>query len=79
MGGTALSLPSITLIIPPIFFDISENKNTPSAPPLQKIFPLVCLITSVSNRFFPPEFCSLHYPVGNFGEISEIFGIFSFN
>ena len=50
----ALSLPSLIFIIPPIFFEVSTNNKTPSAPPLQKILPLVCFITSLSKRFFPP-------------------------
>ena len=44
---------SIIFIKPPVFFFMSANNKTPSAPILQKIFPFVNFITSLSKRFFP--------------------------
>ena len=54
IGAIALLLPSVILITPPIFLTKSANNKTPSAPPLQKILPLVVLIISLSKRFCPP-------------------------
>ena len=52
--GLALSFPSLTFTTPPTLFLMSANRRTPSAPPLQKILPLVALISSLSNRPVPP-------------------------